>query len=106
MSDLALLLRDLPDDALVPVRWIRERLAAPEVQRDEQIVDMSAAEVAAKLGRTASCIRNWCASGVIPGAYRLNGREYRIPTSSLRAYLDGQAAAKEEPKSATPVDLG
>lgn len=106
MSDLALLLRDLPDDALVPVRWLRERLEAPAVTPNDAPVDLSCEEVARRLGRKACTVRGWCASGVIPRAYRLRGREYRIPQASLREFLDRQAAEEQEPGSATPVDLG
>ena len=104
-------LKPLPGTALVPVEWIRQRLeaTAPPPER-EAIVDLSCEEVAKQLGRKPSTIRGWAASGVLPRCYRLRGREYRIPQSSLAEFL-ARAQRQEEPEpeqagSATPVDLG
>lgn len=110
MTGLALLLAELPDDALVPVRWLRVHLQVPAVTPNDALVDLSCEEVAKQLGRKPSTIRGWAASGVLPRCYRLRGREYRIPQSSLAEFL-ARAQRQEEPEpeqagSATPVDLG
>lgn len=92
-------LEPMPDDAQVPVRWIREHLtieagemevAAP-AETDELIDELTVAEVARKMTRSASTIRSWCPD--IPGAYKLHGKDWRIPRAGLRAYLDRQAGA-------------
>lgn len=108
MSDLRDALRDLPDEALVPVRWVRERLDGDgEAGGDESIGDLSTADVADALDRAPGTIRAWCARGEIPGAYRLHGREWRIPRVSLRRYLDEQATGKRKTgRKGEPVDLG
>src|SRR4051812_3736413 len=105
IDDLTTLLTDLPDDALVPIRWIRARLRAPATTRADGIADLSAADVAKQLGRKPGTVRGWCARGEIQGAYRLNDREWRIPSSSLRAYLDTAAANNGESANGEVPDL-
>ncbi len=94
----------LPDGALVPVGWLRARLRTPEPV--EPVADCSCADVARMLDRRPGTIRGWCARGEMPGAYQLNGREWRIPRPSVRAYLDRQAAGGHNADNAGPVDLG
>src|SRR5690349_14459758 len=69
--------------------------------------DLSVSDVAAKFGRAESTVRNWCAQGLLPGAYRVNGREWMVPLSAVRAF---KGARKERPlpgASATEAyDLG
>lgn len=91
---LAALVRAYPDGASVPVpkSWLLELLSSEPVNgarsADEPAleieVDLDCTRVAALLGRSASTVRNWCAAGVIPGAYRLRGRrEWRVPRGAL-----------------------
>jgi hypothetical protein len=90
---LAALVRAYPDGASVPVpkSWLQELLstgpangARAEALSADLEVDLDCARVAALLSRSASTVRNWCAAGVIPGAYRLRGgREWRVPRSAL-----------------------
>ena len=91
---LAALLRAYPDGASVPVpkSWLQELLSsgglangAPTDSVSTDIeVDLDCARVAALLSRSPSTVRNWCAAGVIPGAYRLRGRrEWRVPRTAL-----------------------
>lgn len=54
-------------------------------------VDLTVAEVAELLHRAPGTIRGWCASGELPGAYRLRGREWRIPTAAVEAFQRHQA---------------
>ena len=98
------LLEPLPDEALVPVGWLRSYLRAPAPT--EPIGDLSCAQAAEALGRKPGTVRGWCARGEIPGAYRLNGREWRVPRAGLRAYLDGAASREREPVDPGSVDLG
>jgi len=102
--DLAKLLAALPNDALVTVRWLRAQLEQPEVA-DDSVADLSCAAVAKLLDRTPGCIRGWCQRGEIVGVYRLNGREWRIPRASLRAYQAAHGAKRSE-QNAEPVNLG
>ena len=109
MSETALraLLEALPDDALLPVKWVKAHLEAPACASSGAVVaDLSAVDVAAELGRRPGTIRGWFARGDFPGAYRLHGREWRVPRAALRAYLDRQAAARRDDGDAGAVDLG
>lgn len=91
---LAALVGAYPDGASVPVpkAWLQELLSSELVASArssdavlaEIEVDLDCTRVAALLGRSASTVRNWCAAGLIPGAYRLRGRrEWRVPRGGL-----------------------
>jgi hypothetical protein len=56
------------------------------------------AEIASRYGRAESMVRNWCAHGLLPGAYRMNGREWLIPSAAL-ASLRGARAARDDGSS-------
>lgn len=76
----------LPPGTAVPVtrEWLLELLAAPtETPVDG---DLTAAQVAKRFGRKASTIRGWCSDRVFKHAYRLNGRDWRIPLADVEAY--------------------
>lgn len=79
---------------------LEELLAAEEVGED-----LTVDEIARRLGRTAACVRSWAAAGKLPGAYRLQGREWRVPAAGLRSYLDAQAGHPSEPRRAETADL-
>jgi excisionase family DNA binding protein len=91
----------LPEGASVslPVEVLREWLddegAAPEQTSEAQGFDLTAQDAAALLDRSASTVRGWCASGVLPGAYRLQGREWRIPRGALASLRPN---GKDEPR--------
>lgn len=92
-------LADLPDDALVPVHWIRERLGA--AADEDRISDLTVREAADELDRSPSTVRGWCGDGKLEGAYRFRGREWRIPPAALRAFVD----AEREPAPREEADL-
>jgi excisionase family DNA binding protein len=95
-------LAPIPDGSTVPVSWVRGLL--DEHSDTDATVDLTVTDVATMLGRAPSTCRTWCAAGRFPGAYRLQGREWRIPRSALRALRD----APEEPprRQDGTVDLG
>ena len=74
----------------LPADWLREELAAIDAGRcavgDELTVDL----VAVRLRRAPSTVRGWCEAGELPGAYRLRGREWRIPARALDAFLTAE----------------
>jgi len=106
MFDLARDLAGLPDDALVPVRWLRERLADAG-DRDDRLADLTVEEVAEELGRAPSTIRGWCGAERFLGAYRLRGREWRVPRESVRRMLDQERdGGPTEERDPETVDLG
>lgn len=97
---LADALRDLPPSALVPAGWVLEQLG---IAAADPLADLTLEQVAAEHGRAISTVRAWCPD--IPGAYRLNGREWRVPRAGLRAYLNGQRDRKPAPAASSPADL-
>ena len=38
------------------------------------------------LGRSCSTVRDYCRAGLLEGAYRQRGREWRIPPDAIRAF--------------------
>jgi excisionase family DNA binding protein len=90
-SQLADAIRDLPDAALVPVGWVREHLQeAPAPAQEAVEVDLDLRAASALYGRSVSTLRSWCQEGRLPGAYRLRGREWRIPRESLARFQEAQ----------------
>lgn len=82
---------NLPAGTAIPV--LREALL--DLLRSEgeapPLVDLSVLDVATLLKRKASTVRGWCASGIIPGAYRLHGREWRVPQVGLQTLFRSQS---------------
>lgn len=61
-------------------------LGAPD--EVDPIGDLTVQEIAAEIGKAESTVRTWLTSnGGIPGAYKLHGREWRVPPAALKAYL-------------------
>ena len=52
--------------------------------------DFTIAALAARFYRSASTIRGWCERGRFQDAYKLNGRDWRIPSASVDAFLAEQ----------------
>lgn len=64
--------------------------------------DLTVEQVADETGRAPSTIRSWLISGALRG-YKLNGRDWRVPGTALREYLEGQAT--EAPLGVGNVDI-
>src|SRR2546425_1057650 len=67
-------------------------LAADDGQTpsDAPQADLTVAEVATRFHRAASTVREWCEHGRFEGAYKLNGRDWRIPLAAVDAFLAKQ----------------
>jgi helix-turn-helix protein len=52
--------------------------------------DLTVAELSERFHRAPSTIRAWCEAGRFPDAYRLNGRDWRVPPAALEAFRAGQ----------------
>lgn len=96
LSDRLRTLADaLPDDG--SVSFTRDDLlamlaaACEPSEAMELTVDLTVAEVARLLGRAPGTVRGWCASGDLEGAYRFNGREWRIPPEAVALLQRKQA---------------
>ncbi len=86
--DLREAMAPLPGEAQVPVQWVRSLLG----QADDDLVDHTLGEIAAKTGKAVSTVRSWCASGELRG-YKLHGKQWRVPASALREFFDDQRGA-------------
>ena len=61
-------------------------------QADQEVtpVDFTVAELAARFHRSTSTVRDWCEHGRFGGAYKLNGRDWRIPQAAVDTFLAEQ----------------
>lgn len=98
----------LPDEATVQlrIRDVREWLcgSAPRVDRSEGPEDYTLPVLSVMLGRAESTLRAWCAAGRFHGAYRFNGKEWRVPPASFESFVARQRhveAVTTEPVHAT-----
>lgn len=66
--------------------------------------DLTVEDVAEAMGRAASTVRGWLIAGHLRG-YKLNGRDWRVPRSALREYLDRQGANPDPLAPAGEVDI-
>lgn len=87
----------LPDDLELTFRTtvgeLRQMLLAGAAQAGRK--DLSLEEFAARIDRAVSTARGLCSRGLVPGAYKLNGRDWKIPEASLDAYLNAQSVGKQ-----------
>ena len=69
-----------------------ELAAADGSQAAEEAVpaDFTVVQLAARFHRSVSTIRDWCEHGRFEGAYKLNGRDWRIPQAGVSAFLTEQ----------------
>lgn len=87
---------DLPDDALVPMKWVRENYV-PRVSGEKR--DMTTVELAGHLGRSAAWWQGMARTGKIKGAYQVGaGSPWYIPleqaTLFLREYREEQTEGR------------
>lgn len=75
-----------PNQAVsVPAAWLVEALAAPDESGDLTVPDLCR-----QYGRKSSAVRGWLEAGRFPGAYKMNGKEWRVPRAALAAFDAGQ----------------
>ena len=109
-SELLAIVGGMPEGSAVslPVEWLRSLLAADALAGGGPDRLLTLEEVAELAGRSVSTVRTWCNSGMIEGAFRLHGREWRVPESAWRKHLEASQKPEkglEVPKGG-PVDLG
>ena len=78
----------------MPVGWLRQQLGD-----DEGLLGVG--QIAQRLGRNRSTVRAWCEQGRFQGAFKLNGRDWRVPAASLTSYLNGQRVSETAPEIVT-----
>ena len=87
----------MPPGTLVPRDWLVEQLANGAGRQSDSdspatpgVADVTIAGLARLFGKRPSTVRAWVERGDFPGAYKLNGREWRIPPSGVEAFRDSQ----------------
>jgi hypothetical protein len=65
--------------------------------------DLTCKAAGAIIGRHDSTVRGMCERGEFPGAFRQNGREWRIPRAALPAYQAKQRSGEPRLKAAGRV---
>jgi excisionase family DNA binding protein len=73
-----------------------ELAGADGIQTDQEgtPVDFTVAELATRFHRSRSTVREWCEHGRFGSAYKLNGRDWRIPQAAVDAFLAEQRGGK------------
>jgi hypothetical protein len=92
----------LPDGSAIPVprAWLLELLEgteAPRASRAPLELDLTPEEAGAALHRAPVTIRAYCNAGLVPGAYRLRGRQWRIPRAALEAFQETERSSPLKP---------
>ncbi len=90
----------------VPRDWLCDVLSSAGADAAPAIVeaaDLTVAEFGRLFTRTPSTVRLWCEQGKIPGAWKLSGKQWRIPRQSIEQFRQKQGAP---PSAAVPPSTG
>ena len=106
LESLRAALTAMPPGTLVPRDWVLEQLSdgSPGVSAAETPalpthVDLTIRGLAQLFGKQPSTVRAWVERGDFPGAYKLQGKEWRVPVSAVEAFQDRQRGrAKSQPR--------
>ena len=97
MERLREALSAMPAGTLVPRDWLVEQLTEGSHRQSDSdspattgVADLTIAGLAQLFDKRPSTVRAWVERGDFPGAYKLNGREWRIPISAVEAFRDSQ----------------
>jgi excisionase family DNA binding protein len=108
LADLRRVADLLPPDASLTLSkaLLLELLAGA----DAPATDLTVRELAERLHRAPSTVRGWCEQDRLPGAYKLNGRDWRVPAEAMDSFLADQhskyATRTYDDTHTSPVDLG
>jgi Helix-turn-helix domain len=100
MEAIVAKLRGMPPGSLVPRDWLLEQLGEstseiPAPEAPEVVVDLKIDDLAKLFGKRPSTVRGWVERGDFPGAYKLNGKEWRVPASGVKAFQDAQRTGRQ-----------
>lgn len=109
---MQLLLSQVIDDPTAPVvlprAWVQQLLDEATAPRavapgdrigPEPPGGYTIVQVANALERSGTAVWRWISEGLIPGAYRFRGREWRIPRAALLAFIDREQNPIRVPKA-------
>ncbi len=82
----------MPPGTLVPRDWLLDRLsgAEPAQNASTALVDLTIQDLAKMFGKRPSTVRAWVERGDFAGAYKLHGKEWRVPADSVREFQEQQ----------------
>jgi hypothetical protein len=101
LESLRTALAAMPPGSLVPRDWLLEQLSSvsPIPSESPALVDLTIGDLARLFGKRPSTVRAWVERGDFPGAYKLHGKEWRVPASAVEAFQDRQRGhAKSGPR--------
>ena len=101
-ESLARIVDGMPPGSAVTLSadWLRAQLEAVREIHEAPLAHLTVKQLAEETGRSVSTVRGWLAEQLIPGAYKLRGREWRVPRAGLREFLEHQARTKREVRPA------
>src|SRR5712691_11704859 len=90
----------MPPGTLVPRDWLLEQLGtSPEASQSPALIDLTIGDLARLFGKRPSTVRAWVERGDFPGAYKLHGKEWRVPVSAVETFQNRQRrGVKSEPR--------
>ena len=100
----------MPDDGSVslPVTWLRGLLDAEgDSPGTGRLLTLQ--EAGYIVGRSAGTVRTWANSGQLEGAFKLQGRSWRISESAIQLFVERQQSGEHEPptvRNSGGVDIG
>lgn len=96
----------LPAGAAVPVprEWLLDLLGERPSGEATAVgpADPTVADLAERFGRSRSTVRWWIEAGRFPGAYRLRGREWRVPAAGVAAFESTERSGAAGPAPRPP----
>ena len=104
LDSLRAALTAMPSGTLVPRDWVLERLSedipgvpAAVTPAPPARVDLTIRDLAILFGKQPSTVRGWVERGDFPGAYKLHGKEWRVPVSAVEAFQNRQQRRTSDP---------
>lgn len=102
-------LKAMPPGALLPRDWLLERLSetpapASSPEAPALSIDLSVSDLAKLFVKRPSTVRAWLERGDFPGAYKLHGKEWRVPLNGVSAFQNQQRSetSKSRPRASFP----
>jgi hypothetical protein len=68
--------------------------------------DLTVADLCTRFNRKPSAVRAWLERGDFPGAYKLKGRDWRVPAGAVQVFLAKQGIGEQATGRAAEGDLG
>lgn len=107
IESLRTALAAMPPGSLVPRDWVLEQLSggSPSPLEAPTLIDLTIADLARLFGKRPSTVRAWVERGNFPGAYKLHGKEWRVPRAALETFQQDQRTHMQ-PNSRNAPRLG